>query len=162
MCSHLPSSPEADGEAGKEEWLGLAGSVIPSRLRGRDSEVSRSVVYCANRLCGNLGEGGGKPSSWSLLTSFYFEVITGPTQLPATGCVVWGYPLTPALTALLPPSQEPSSQRSSSQIIFICTFLTHSRPPLWLWRMTKKSLCAVPQRSKQHSRIPHQPVYKNN
>lgn len=74
-----------------------------------------------------------------------------------------GYPLTPAQT--VPCSHLPKSQavnKSSFQIIFTCTFLTHSRPPLWLWGMTKKSLCAVPERNKQYSWIPHQPVYKNS
>lgn len=56
MCSHLPSSPKAGSEAGDEEWLGLASSVIPPHLPGRGaSEVSQSVVQCVNRLCGRQG-----------------------------------------------------------------------------------------------------------
>lgn len=122
---------------------------------------SKCGVVC-KQIVWELGRGGRQaqlliPSDLLLLWSDYWA---------NTAACHWvcglGYPLTPALTALLPPSQEPSSQRASSQIVFICTFLTHSRPPLWLWRMTKKSLCAVPERSKQHSRIPRQPVYKNN
>lgn len=28
MCSHLPSSPEADSEAGNEEWLALSSHLV--------------------------------------------------------------------------------------------------------------------------------------
>lgn len=111
MCSHLPSSLKAGSEAGDEEWLGLASSVIPPRLPGRGaSEISQSVVQCVNRLCGRQG---GEPCPWSL-SDLLLLWSDHWANTAVTECVVWDTP-SPQLR-LCPAPTFPRAKQSTNHL----------------------------------------------